>query len=379
MPQPPEDVSRGRPARQSPAESLRVRVLKRVSPRFTLDVDFLAPAGITIVFGRSGSGKTILLNCIAGLVRPDAGFIVVGQTCLFDSERHIDVPVRRRALGYLFQQPALFPHLTVEQNVRYGLSGLPAEVQEQRVKEALESLRVAHLRPSYPRRISGGEAQRVALARALVTHPRALLLDEPLSALDEGTKSGIMSDLRAWVASRPIPVLYVTHAPREAYALGENMVILEEGKILAQGIPQQVLSAPRFETVAELAGFENVFDATVVAQHEAHGTMTCRLDGTDLCLEAPLIPLAGSSRVRVAIRAGDILLAKAKPAGVSARNIVPAKVRALESRGVTLVAHLDAGVPFEAHLTPSARQELGLEAGQDVWLVIKTYSCHLVR
>jgi molybdate transport system ATP-binding protein len=364
----------------TPARSagLDARIRKRFAGGFALEAAFHADPGFTILFGPSGSGKTTLLECIAGLATPDAGRVAIGPRVLFDSDRKISVPVPARSIGYLFQGLALFPHLTVEANVTYGLAGKPAEVRRARLKEILESFRVAHLGARKPGAISGGERQRVALARSLVTDPLLLLLDEPLSALDAIVKSKIIDDLRAWNTSRNIPIIYVTHSPEEAYALGERIVVLESGAILAQGSPQQVLEAPRHETVAQLAGFENIFDATVTAVREEQGTMRCRLGSSALELEVPLLRTEAGWATRVAIRAGDILVATARPEGISARNTFPGRLVSLERRGVTVIATVDSGVSFEVHLTPSAVEALGLGPGQQIWLVIKTYSCHLV-
>ena len=239
-----------------------------------------APAGITVLFGRSGSGKTTALNCVAGLLAPDAGRIRVGDRVLFDAERNVNVPVARRRVGYVFQNLALFPHLTAEQNVTYGLSCLEASARRSRARAILEQFRIAHAARRRPAQLSGGERQRVALARSLVIEPQVLLLDEPLAALDLPTQSQLIADLRSWNREHPIPILYVTHSQREAFALGERVVVLEEGKVVAQGPPQEVLRAPRQETVAQLAGVENIFNARVVSLQETLGTMTCRLEGS---------------------------------------------------------------------------------------------------
>ena len=362
----------------APAASLDVRIRRRFTSGFALQAAFHVDPGFTILFGPSGSGKTTLLECIAGLQTPDAGHVALGNRALFDSEQKIRVPVRERSIGYLFQGLALFPHLSVEANVAYGVAGIPAPERRRRLVQILESFRVAHLAARKPGEISGGERQRVALARSLVTDPCLLLLDEPLSALDAIVKSKIIDDLRAWNASHNIAIVYVTHSPGEALALGERMIVLEHGSVLAQGSPQQLLTAPRHETLAQLAGFENIFDATVTAVREDHGTMRCRLGASQLELEVPLLWTEPGSCTRVAIRAGDILLATTRPEGISARNAFPGRLMSLEMRGVTVVAAIQAGVTFEVHLTPSAVQSLELKPGQQIWLVIKTYSCHLV-
>jgi len=349
---------------------------------FSLDVEFNAGPGFTILFGPSGAGKTTLLDCVAGLATPDAGRISIGERVLFDANTFIQVPVARRGVGYVLQDLALFPHLTVEQNTEYGLAHLPRSARKQRATAMLQEFRIDHLRQQLPGKISGGERQRVALARALVTDPRILLLDEPLAALDASTKARIIDDLRRWNQVHRIPILYVTHSREEVMALGERVLVMDQGRIIAQGTPHEVLRAPLQESVAQLAGFENIFDAIVESVHEDRGTMTCRLPGetgSSVLLETPLIRAEAGSRLRVGIRAGDILLAIAKPVGLSARNVIAGRLVSLERRDMIISARVDCGVEMEVYLTLAARDALQLEADREVWLVIKTHSCHLMK
>ena len=363
--------------------SLHARVKKSFASGngFSLDVDFTAAPGFNILFGPSGSGKTTLLDCVAGLASPQEGTIAVGERVLFDN--HTKIPVAGRGIGYVFQDLALFPHLTVAQNVDFGLAHLPRSEREERTGAMLRQLRIGHLKQQLPDGISGGERQRVALARALVTDPGVLLLDEPLAALDAATKGRIIDDLRVWNQTHRIPILYVTHSREEVIALGERVLIMEEGRILAQGAPHDVLRAPLRETVAQLAGFENIFNATVWLVHEDRGTMTCRLPGVQpdsfVLLETPLIRAEQGSHVRVGIRAGDILLAITKPEGLSARNVIAGRITFLERRDMLISARVNCGIEMEVHLTLAARDALGLAEGRSVWLVIKTYSCHLMQ
>jgi molybdate transport system ATP-binding protein len=349
---------------------------------FSLDVEFNAGPGFTILFGPSGAGKTTLLDCVAGLATPDAGRISIGERVLFDANTSVHVPVARRGVGYVLQDLALFPHLTVEQNTEYGLADLPCAARKQRATAMLQEFRIDHLCQQLPAKISGGERQRVALARALVTDPCILLLDEPLAALDASTKARIIDDLRRWNQVHRIPILYVTHSREEVMALGERVLVMDQGRIIAQGTPHEVLRAPLQETVAQLAGFENIFDAIVESVHEDRGTMTCRLPGetgSSVLLETPLIRAEAGSRLRVGIRAGDILLAIAKPVGLSARNVIAGRLVSLERRDMIISARVDCGVEMEVYLTLAARDALQLEADREVWLVIKTHSCHLMK
>jgi molybdate transport system ATP-binding protein len=368
----------------NPTLSARIRkTLPSFEREFSLDVDFKAAPGFTIIFGASGSGKTTLLDCVAGLATPDAGRIAVGECILFDVSTRMNVPVAKRAVGYVLQDLALFPHLTVEQNTEYGLAHLPRPARKQRSAAMLQEFRIDHLRQRRPAQISGGERQRVALARALVTDPCVLMLDEPLAALDAATKGNILDDLRRWNQAHGIPILYVTHSRDEVLALGERVLVMEQGRIIARGTPHEVLSAPLQETVAQLAGFENIFDATVWLIHEDRGTITCRLPadkpGTFVLLEAPLIRAEQGSRVRVGIRAGDILLAIAKPEGLSARNVIQGRITSVERRDMIVCVRVHCGVEMEVYVTLAARDALQLEAGREVWLVIKTHSFHLLQ
>jgi molybdate transport system ATP-binding protein len=363
---------------RGPGLSARIRKVYTNEQEFVLDVDFFAPSGFTILFGASGSGKTTLLDCIAGLTKPASGKIALGQRVFFDASARADLPAAQRNVGYVFQDLALFPHLTVEGNLAYGLDRLAARDRQQRIDSILQAFRILDLRKRRPREISGGERQRVALARSLVTDPCILLLDEPLAALDTATKSRILDDLRTWNETHRIPILCVTHSREEVVALGERVLVLDRGRIVAQGRPHEVIGAPRQETVAQLAGFENIFDATVASAHEERGTMTCRLGQSEVLLETPLVRAEAGSSVRIGIRAGDILLATVRPEGLSARNVLAGKIVSLVRRDVIIAAHVQIGVQMEVHLTLAARDALALTPGREVWLVVKTHSCHLM-
>jgi molybdate transport system ATP-binding protein len=364
------------------AADLSVRARKEhrsgASPSFVLDVNLQAPSGITILFGPSGAGKSTLLDCIAGLVRPDAGRIAIGDHVLFDLDRGVNLPPQRRHIAYVFQSLALFPHMTVEENVAYGLVDSKEQRKSQRIAEILEMFRVEKLRERKPAEISGGERQRVALARSLVTLPRVLLLDEPLTGLDAELKASIVDDLRAWNAAHKIPILYVTHTREEVDALAERVIALDHGRMVSEGTPRDVLDAPRRKRLAQAAGFENLLRGTVMDLREADGVMRVRLADSASEIEVPLGYAAPGQAVRVAIRAGDILLATEHPRGLSARNVLEGKIVSLERRGTLVVARVDCAVVLSVHLTPGAERTLQLAAGKNVWLVIKTHSCHFV-
>src|SRR5205085_11010203 len=293
--------------------TLSVDIKKRLgrADGFLLDVGFAAHPGVTILFGASGSGKTTTLKSIAGLLRPDAGRIHIGEQALFDSERAIDLPIRRRGVGYVFQNLALFPHLSARENVEFGMTNRDKRGRRERAMALLRAFHVAHTAERQPRQISGGEAQRVAFARALASGPRLLLLDEPLSAIDETTKLAIISDLKALNRELRLPIIYVTHSREEAMTLGERVIVFEHGRIIAEGEPLEVFNVPVRASVARLTGVENLFPGRIVARHEAGGTMTVEItDASGACqIDVPFGREAVGEQVRVAVPSGDILLA----------------------------------------------------------------------
>jgi molybdate transport system ATP-binding protein len=346
---------------------------------FVLDVAGSFAPGFTVLFGPSGAGKSTLLDCIAGLQRPDSGNIRLGEKLFFDATENLSLPPQGRELAYVFQSLALFPHLSVEQNIRYGLAKLADSEQSERTRSIATAFHIQNLLSRRPAELSGGEKQRVALARALVTRPRVLLLDEPLTGLDSALRRSILEDLRAWNEANRIPILYVTHNREEVDAIGERVVTLVDGRVQETGAPRAVLDAPRSIELAQAAGFENVLPAIVVEHRPADGVMRVSLDHAACEIEIPLGEASPGSEVRVAIRAGDILIAAEPPHFLSARNVLPGTIETLETRGTMVSLRVKAGVTFLVHVTPGAVRALDLSPGLLVWLVIKTHSCHVVR
>jgi molybdate transport system ATP-binding protein len=378
-----------------PKPILRARIRKQFTRArdcgLRVEAEFQIPPGVMILFGPSGAGKSTLLRCISGIYRPDEGRVSVGDRVFYDSQLSINMEPAKRHIAFVFQELALFPHLTVEENTAYGLRRLHRDERETRTRRILESFQVAQLRRRMPTEISGGERQRVALARSLVTEPCALLLDEPLNSLDAAVKAGILDDLRAWNAERGIPILYVTHDREEALALGQRMMLLEHGRVSAEGAPMQVLDSPRRESVARLSGFENILDVEIVAVHETNGTMTCRPlthraenptgeeTPENITLEIPFTRMSHDGPVHIAIRAGDIMLATVRPEKLSARNILAGHIAEVGRTGARVTVAVNcSGVTFLAHVTAGAAESLELRSGCAVWLIIKSYSCHLL-
>lgn len=348
------------------------------SPAFQLQIKDDLPPGFTIVFGPSGAGKSTLLDCIAGLLPPDHGRIRLGNEVFYDAAQNIFLSPQKRHIGYVFQSLALFPHLSVEGNVAFGLSGMAAAARSARIEQVLQTLHILPLRNRKPNELSGGEKQRVALARSVITQPRVLLLDEPLTGLDAGLRQAILDDLRIWNAANPVPILYVTHNREEVDAIGERVVAIVDGHIRARGTPQQVLDAPRALALAQATGFENVLAARVVELRPDDGVMRVELECTHCDLEIPLGTAQAGETIQVAIRAGDIMLATQLLYGLSARNVLPGTVESIETRGTLVRLQVNAGVRFIVHVTPGAMRSLELATGSVVWLVIKTHSCHVV-
>ena len=211
--------------------ALRQRFTGKKRQTFLLEVEFQASSGVTVIFGPSGAGKSTILQCLAGLLRPDSGRVSIGGETVFDSSRKINIPAQLRRVGYLFQDLALFPHMTAAENIGFGIR-VNGQEKVRRVEEMLERFHISRVAAHRPEEISGGERQRVALARALATEPRLLLLDEPFSALDDSLKRDIIADLKQWRDLTGVPALFVTHDRGEAEALGDRMLLLQEGKIV---------------------------------------------------------------------------------------------------------------------------------------------------
>ncbi|HEY3366168.1 MAG TPA: ABC transporter ATP-binding protein [Symbiobacteriaceae bacterium] len=293
---------------------LKCDIVRRF-PGFRLDVHLETQAQVLALFGPSGSGKSLTLQCIAGLLKPDAGTIQIGEACVFDAAARIDVPPRDRNVGYVFQNYALFPHLTAAQNVAYGLHRLPRQERAGRVQDALKSVQLHELADRLPAQLSGGQQQRVALARALVTRPSILLLDEPFAALDSIVRGELHHELVQLLRELGIPTLLVTHQLDEAYALSREIAVYEAGRVLQIGHRDEVYYQPRTQGVARLVGVGNFIPGRVA---DVTGRYT-QVDGPGIALWGPPGPHAVGESVDCCIRPEHVMLLRkdreAPPAG----------------------------------------------------------------
>ena len=351
---------------------------------FSMELAFEVDAGrILVLFGPSGAGKTTALRTIAGLARPDAGRIVIaGRTVFTDGSDPGAQPVwvqpHRRGVGYVTQQNHLFPHLTVRQNIAYGLRDRSGDPSRQRVSELIERLRLAGLEDRRIWQLSGGQQQRAALARALAPWPDLLLLDEPFAALDMELRRELGSELRATVRQLDVPAVLVTHSREEALALGDEVQIIDSGVTVASGPPLTALEQPGRGRVARLVGVENLLEMRVTAQLPQDGTMVCA--AADHLLETPLADgCSVGDPVTVGIRASDIILAAGPLPESSARNTWAGVVSEVTLRPPGYEVTLDCGgVPLRCHITGTSLEAMGIAAGLPVWAIFKASSCFLL-
>ncbi len=338
---------------------------------FSLNVDLSLPGtGVSVLFGQSGSGKTTLLRCIAGLEQAPKGYLKINGTIWQDSERKIFLPTYKRPLGYVFQDANLFSHLTVLDNLQYGLKRIKNNLGIIKLNQTIELLGVGHLLERMPSNLSGGERQRIAIARALALNPEILLMDEPLASLDLKRKQEILPYLSRLHQQLDIPVLYVTHSQQEVAQLADTLVILENGRCLASG--------PLAETQSrlDLPLAQDREAATVwqvhIAEHESDYHLTrVQFDGGSLSLS--LVEAEIGSPLRVQIYARDVSIALTEPSATSILNVLPAVIKQItEGRDSQAVVQLKVGQQLLlAHITRKSLLMLGLRIGMSVFVQIK--------
>ena len=368
------------------SEGLTASFAKRFPGGPETRVEDLRTAGdgvVTVLFGASGAGKTTVLRCLAGLECPDEGTIRFGAELWSDVAQGVFVPPRKRRIGFVPQEYALFPHLSVGSNIAYGFAGRGAQQsagltdneRRTRVTETIGWLGLEGLERRLPGELSGGQQQRVALARAVVTRPRLLLLDEPLSALDAPTRVRVRSELGHLLRELGIPTMLVTHDRTEALALGDELVVMDAGRIVQRGSVREVFSRPANLAVAGAVGVETVQPARVLTATD--GLVTVAVAERQLLALAPELP-PGTTEVFACVRAEDVILVKGEPGHSSPRNALPATVRSLVRDGPMVRIDLDCGFPLTALLTKQACEELTLGEGERVLALIKAPQLHLI-
>ncbi len=352
--------------------------LQLARPQFTLQVDLALPAhGITVVMGASGSGKTSLLRCVAGLERPQQALVQMGGVLWQDDSQGIFLPTWRRPLGYVFQEASLLEHLSVRGNLEYGLRRLGSSAQRAALDDAIALLGIADLLPRGPTQLSGGERQRVAIARALALQPRLLLLDEPCSGLDPARRQELLPWLERLRDEVQIPMLYVTHAVDEAARLADTLVLLAQGQVQAMGPVAEVLSAPE---PAALLGDDGgvLLQGTVQARDAAWHLMQIAFAGGSLWLRDSGTAVGAPVRLRVLAR--DVSLATERPQHTSIQNLLPCTVQAVlpQAHASQVLVRLACGPStLLARITARAAHDLGLAPGMVVWAQVKSVA--LVR
>ena len=341
------------------------------------DVDLTLPSqGITAIFGRSGAGKTSLINAISGLKNPDSGQIKVSGKTLFDSARGIDLPVHQRQVGYVFQESRLFPHMKVSSNLKYGVK----TPDQKHFDQVVGLLSLEALLDRYPAKLSGGEKQRVAIGRALLSKPSILLMDEPLASLDLPRKREVMPFLENLSESVKIPIVYVTHSLNEILRLSNYLVILDQGKVLSAGQTEQVWASRAMRPWQSFSEQSSLFEAKIVEHNDDYALSKLALgDTTSLWVQQVDNPIDAS--VRLQIRANDVSLSLQQPQSTSIRNILPAIIRRVETQqhghnkqSVAVELELESGCYLWATITLWALDELSLTIGQRVFAQIKGVS-----
>jgi molybdate transport system ATP-binding protein len=322
------------------------------------------------LFGPSGAGKTSTINAVAGLFRPDEGRIVIDGRVVLDTRKGICVPAPRRRIGYVFQDARLFPHMSVENNLRFGWRRAQRPASEAEFAHVVELLGLAHLLARRPAKLSGGEKSRVALGRALLSSPGLLLLDEPLAALDAARKAEILPYLERLRDEARVGVLYVSHSLDEVTRLADNVVVLRDGHVAARGPVFDLMSDLEFARLSGVDSFGAVLDATVKA-HREDGLSVLAFEGGELIVSR--VAKQPGVRLRVRIRAQDIMLALEEPRAISANNVIPAGITAIRESAAHADVQLKAGAAkLVARITPASLKRLGLAPGARIFAIVKS-------
>jgi len=334
-------------------------------PDFSLDIDIGWDERVAVVFGPSGAGKSTLFEIVLGLERCANAHVRIGGATFDDPDAGLHLPTEHRDLGWVPQFPTLFPHLNVAENLDFGRTRAAGRDPAARGR-AIEVLEIGGLLDRTVDQLSGGEAQRVAIARALASGPRALLLDEPLAALDLPLRARVLPYLMRVRDQLDLPILYITHDPDEAQLIGEIVVVLDGGRVAATGAPRDVLWSRAVLPLSEALGIENVFEGGVRREHGSPSFVSNA--GLRLVLPASL---DSDARVRIGLRAEDVVLAADRPGKISARNVLESRVVACDDRDGDVYVTLDAGEKLVAKVTTAAAAQLALAPGSTVYAIVK--------
>jgi len=352
--------------------SLAVEIHHRFSG-FALDAAFNAPEGLTALFGRSGSGKTTIVNAVAGLLRPDQGIVRLGEDVLTDTARGIQRPINKRRVGYVFQEGRLFPHMTVSGNLDYGRRFSGAAPDRDETGRIVELLGLGALLDRRPGSLSGGEKQRVAIGRALLSRPRLLLMDEPLAALDQARKAEILPYLERLRDEAGVPILYVSHSVAEVARLATTMVLLHDGHVARAGSAEELLADPE---TAEAIGIREAGAILKARVHRHHpdGLTELSIAGGSLLL--PAVDQPPGTGIRVRILAQDVILSRLRPEGLSALNVLPTTVTALRTgSGPGVIVQMECGGDrLLARITRRSADALDIVPGTACFAVVKSVS-----
>ncbi len=328
--------------------------------------------GVVALFGRSGAGKTSLVNMLAGLLRPDSGRIALRDAVLFDSASGIDLPPERRRIGYVFQEGRLFPHMRVRENLLYGWRRAPADERRIRLAEVVDLLGLETLLERRPGALSGGEKQRVALGRALLANPRLLLMDEPLASLDQARKQEVLPFVERLRDDLDLPIVYVSHAMEEIVRLADTLVLVSDGRVVASGSVEEMTSRLDLRPLTGRYEAGTVIAATV-AGHDPRDDLSDLAFAGGL-LTVPRLDLPVGTHLRLRIRARDVALSLERPRGLSIQNVFPATVVDIgEEEGAQLDVRLDVeGAALWARITGRAKRQLALAPGTRIYALVKS-------
>ncbi|TAN46521.1 MAG: ABC transporter ATP-binding protein [Candidatus Methanoperedens sp.] len=351
------------------------KLTNKNSNEFVLNAEFKCGNEMIVLFGPSGAGKTLTLECIAGLEVPDKGYINVNGITYFDSEKSINISPQKRNVGYLFQNFALFPHLTVEENIIFGLRS--GNNTKEKMQEMLDVFEIHGLEKRYPSQLSGGQRQRVALARALITRPKILLLDEPFSSLDYIVRMRLRRDLKKIQKIIKIPIILITHNPVEAYTMADTIIVYKPGGIEQIAPPKEIFSKPINENVAKLVGMNNIFKGKILdiindeVMIQSHKKIIALRMGS----------LQIGEKVTWCIRPDQVMVVREdRPLGKAvASNIFSGRITEIISNGATYLLYIEGDFNLEIEMPSHAFERLDIKQGQIIRVSLKKSAIHIIK